>query len=134
MFKRIRTFRFNGKTPSKKNTYGIRVVSAKGKKPFAKIYPSKEYKEFVDDIGSQFVGQPDWPEEPIGRCHIDFSFNFKTKKRTDIDNKATAVLDALQELDILVDDSWQYLPEISVKGQHNVFDGFTITIKELEDA
>lgn len=107
----------------------------KGKngKGFPRAYSSKEYKDFVADMDSQFISQVDYPETPIGKCHIEIEFRFKTNVRTDADNKYTAVLDALQECGIIQDDRWQMVPRATITARKTFADGFTIKIMELED-
>lgn len=107
----------------------------KGKngKGFARAYSSKDYKEFVLDMDSQFISQNDYPEEKVSLCHIDILFRFSTNRRTDADNKLSTVLDALQECGILEDDRWQLTPDIRIRSEKNYRDGFTIKIMEVSD-
>lgn len=133
MYKRIFELNYDGKVPSKKNMYKMRVTPGKFGKMIPRMYKSQECIEFQEDMDSQFISQMDYPEKPLQKVHIDFEFRYSTNRRTDSDNKVTAILDVLQEISILEDDRWQLIPKFSVSSKKAIRDGFKITIMELED-
>ena len=133
MYSRIYTLNYDGKIPSKKNQTRFTMGKGKHGKGFPRAYSSKEYKDFVQEMDSQFISQIDYPDEPLKLVHIEFNFRFSTNRRTDADNKVSAILDALQEVSIIEDDRWQLVPSFTVKSEKSVRDGCTIKIMELEN-
>ena len=133
MYKRIFTLNYDGKIPSKKNQTRFTMGKGRGGKGFPRAYSSKEYKDFVLDMDSQFISQMDYPDEPLGLIHIEFEFRYASNRRTDSDNKVSAILDALQEISIIEDDRWQLVPNFTVKSEKSFRDGCTIKIMELEN-
>ena len=94
-----------GNIPSKKNS---RINTRTGKS-----FPSVDYQRWQNDAIWQVVAQKiQWFREPV---RLDVVLFFGKRGRADMDNKLSSILDMLVKAEVLLDDSWEYVPEISLK-------------------
>lgn len=63
--------------------------------------------------------------------NIDITFYMGTKRRTDIDNKVSSILDMLVDAGVLEDDDWTHVPSIQAHAVYRKSQpGATITISQ----
>lgn len=103
----MKTFKINGRIPSKKNSVIIAVLKGKVMK-----FPSKEYKAWNKSAIEQlsYVGQ-----KLENVKNITISFMLPDKRKTDLTNKAESVMDTLVDAGILLDDNCNVVPELTLK-------------------
>lgn len=130
MYKRIFSLNYDGKIPSKKNQTRFTMGKGRGGKGFPRAYSSKEYKDFVLDMDSQFISQMDYPDEPLGLVHIEFEFRYAKEQKTNSATEASNIIDALEEISIIKNG---IVPNFTVKSEKSFRDGCTIKIMELEN-
>jgi len=90
----------HGQPPSKSNCYKIRS------KPFASLYKTKALKQYEDDFFAQTPGRYRglrWAEPMSVTLHCFFK-----SKQPDLDNAAKAVLDCIQNADVITNDNRVY--------------------------
>ena len=133
MYSRIYTLNYDGKIPSKKNQTRFTMGKGKHGKGFPRAYSSKEYKDFVEEMDSQFISQIDYPDTPLKMVHIVFNFKCCSEDKSPITSKADAILLALNEISILDGFKWNIIPEITISSSKSFRDGCTIKIMELEN-
>jgi hypothetical protein len=102
----------------------------RGGKGFPRAYSSKEYKDFVLDMDSQFISQMDYPDEPLGLVHIEFEFRYAKEQKANSATEASNIIDALEEISIIKNG---IVPNFTVKSEESFRDGCTIKIMELEN-
>jgi|2_EtaG_2_1085320.scaffolds.fasta_scaffold00123_12 Holliday junction resolvase RusA-like endonuclease len=92
------SFTIEGSIPSKKNRH-IRYRNGA-------IGPDASYREWEDQAGWQLKGQKR-PSTPLLKTvEISITIYPKTRRKADLDNKSTSILDLLVKMEILNDDSW----------------------------
>lgn len=90
-----------GNTPSKSNSYRIRV-GGKGKKAFASMYKTAALKKYEDSFFMQ-VGK--FRGEMISD-YFDFEIDvYYPSNRSDLDNSLKVVLDCLQKCKVIKNDN-----------------------------
>lgn len=117
--------------PSKKNSKQIYRNKYTGK-PF--ITSSKNQKEWEK---IEFLNLAKWKNinnfcEIFSKCSISMVFHVKGKRKFDLDNKSTTVLDLLVKCEIIKDDNWEVVPELSLKYQKSDTNYTEILIKKLQ--
>ena len=90
------SFRAIGRVPSKKNS---RITSRKTGRSF----PSAAYVKWHKDTSKQLSVRP---SKTFGECEVQVIIFFPDVRRADVTNKAESVLDWLQDVGIIQDDSW----------------------------
>lgn len=102
----ILEFKIAGETPPKKNN---RVTLKSGK-----TIPSKRHKVWHKHnslLLNKYSGLN------LQRVKIECVFYHEDNRKRDSDNQLSSVLDLLCDLKIITDDSWQNVPEITVKNE-----------------
>lgn len=93
-------FEFSGRVPSKKNN---RVTVTKGINA-GKSFPSRAYREWHQDCALQMNGME--PHFTFRKAKVSIKIIFPDLRKTDVDNKETSILDFLQDMGVIADDSW----------------------------
>jgi Holliday junction resolvase RusA-like endonuclease len=86
-----------GETPSKKNS---KRWIKRGQKTF--LVPSDNYENWEIEKSFELVNIG----SVKGCCTIEMTFFTGTKRRGDLDNKATSILDLLKKYEVIEDDNW----------------------------
>ena len=98
-------FTLNHLTPSKKNQK--RIVFVRGK---TMILPSQKHEEWHEEqMWILKTLKIPLQTKPV---MIAMTFYSDSKRRGDLDNKASSVLDLLKDAGILEDDDWFHVPNI----------------------
>jgi len=96
----------NGDCPSKKNS---RAFSFRGNRPMS--FPGKYYRLWHNDALKQIA-----IEQPLPLLknvkQIEIKVFAKTKRKSDLTNKAESVMDLLVDAGIIEDDNWFIIPEV----------------------
>ena len=72
-----------------------------------------------------------WDEEPLSQTSsMCVTFSISDKRRKDLDNMLTSVLDMLVDCSVLEDDTWQICSNITIRGLEAEQDLTTIQIWE----
>ena len=101
-------FTLKNLVPSKKNSK--RIVFYRGK---TMILPSKAHSDWHEEqMWVLKTLKIPLQTEPV--C-IEMTFFSDSKRRGDLDNKATSVLDLLKDAGILEDDNWFKVPSLILK-------------------
>ncbi len=96
-----------GETPSKKN--GRMLTSKNGR---LLSIPSERYKTWHTQALWQLKKYQPITVYP---CALTIVLWGATKRRWDLDNRATSVLDVLQDAGILVDDDWSHVQTLTIQ-------------------
>lgn len=119
------TLVLTGTVPSKKNS---RINTGIGRS-----FPSTRYTFWQN--GAIIEVRQQTRHRFIKPVSINVVFYMGDLRTTDLDNKLSSVLDMLKECLVIVDDSWQRVPEIHISGEYRKGKpGAEITITELENA
>lgn len=116
-------YRLVGKIPSKKNS---RVNTRTGRS-----FPSKEFSDWQHYAMSEILSQGLVKfNNPV---RITISIAFKDKKRQDLDNRISSILDMLVKIGVIQDDCWTLIPQIQCYAglSENKKTETTIIIEEL---
>lgn len=100
-----------GSVPSLKNNKQI-YINRKTGRPF--ITSSNKTKDWNTDALWQLKGVPPVHEYPVA---MYATFYMKDNRRKDLDNALSTVQDILVKAGILIDDSWQYVPRITLTAE-----------------
>ena len=100
--------KLTGNVPSKKNS---RVRTRSG----ASI-PNKKYYEWQTSALWQVRQQT--RKRFLEPVSVEVVVVFGTKRKADIDNRLTSILDMLVEALVLRDDSWQEVPQMNVRAEY----------------
>jgi Holliday junction resolvase RusA-like endonuclease len=74
-------------------------------------FPSKQYKEWHDDAMKQLMGiKKQELEYPV---YVGIVFTFGDKRKNDIDNRITSIMDLLVDKGIIQDDSYACVDRVS---------------------
>lgn len=105
-------FELKGETPAKKNS---RITLRNGK-----TIPGKQYQQWHNDALKEIFSQkykiPEDVKLPIfSSVSISVTFVHGDKRRRDADNGLSSILDLLVDCNILSDDNWKIVENISVR-------------------
>ncbi len=89
----------NGRIPSKKNS---KRVFARGGRVI--VIPSENHQAWHEEQSYRI--KKFRPKKPIEKCKVKMTFYAPDKRKADLDNKATSILDLLVDNGIILDDSW----------------------------
>lgn len=82
-------------------------------------FVSKEYSTWHRDAVNQITQQMSQITGiPLNLVSIEVSFVFGTKRRTDLSNKFESIADLLVDVGILVDDCWQVMNPVMIRGSY----------------
>ena len=95
-----------GRIPSKKNS---RMIFRKGGRNFN--IPSKQYKQWHQNAALHLLGKIKLRDVKL----IELKFFLPDNRITDLTNKAESIMDLLVDSSILINDSWQCVPELHLK-------------------
>ena len=98
------------------------------------LLPSLKYKEWHEKTGWIISSQSNHhTEKPTKKCTIDIEFIMPDKRRADMDNKASSILDLLVDNGVIEDDSFFCVTALNLqyKGINKEKAGAKITIKEV---
>ena len=100
------------RTPSKKNSKQISLNRRTGQRF---IRSSDDYTEWhTNALKLLRIKYP--VREAINHAvQIHIEFTFGDKRRCDLTNKAESVMDLLVDAGILTDDSWQFVPRVTLE-------------------
>jgi crossover junction endodeoxyribonuclease RusA len=73
------------------------------------VLPSKKYENWVDTISYELKQRK--PKEPFNEISLEYIFYVPDKRRRDVDNLVSGVLDILVDLEFLKDDDWKTITE-----------------------
>lgn len=101
-------FSITGRIPSKKNS---RISTRSGRS-----FPSKKFSEWhkkaIKEVSEEWNGEP-----ATYVREIVLAFKMPDNRRKDLTNAAESVMDLLVDAQILKDDCWQVIPNITLLGQ-----------------
>ena len=117
----IKQYILQGSVPSKKNS---RINTYNGRS-----FPSKAYTEWHANAGAQLLEQG---IVNFTKVELDIQFEFRTNRRTDLDNKLSSILDLLVDMGIIEDDRWQIVGDMRIHAENGNEDMTTITIRGVE--
>ena len=98
-------FQLKGNTPSKKNSKNI--TYAKGR---MMVIPSKKHKDWHEE--QMWVMKSLRIPLQTKPVMIAMTFFADSKRRGDLDNKASSVLDLLKDGGVIEDDDWFHVPKV----------------------
>jgi Holliday junction resolvase RusA-like endonuclease len=98
----------NGNIPSKKNS---RINFCRGNRPIS--IPSNEYRKWHEEQSWQIARHR--PKEPIKKCKIEFVYWVATKRKADLDNKNSSILDLLVDCQFIEDENYFVVVEENSK-------------------
>lgn len=116
----MKQYILHGTVPAKKNS---RINTRSGRS-----FPSRRYTEWHEQASLEILAQG---IQQFARVRITVEFQFRTNRRTDLDNKLSSILDLFQDLGILEDDRWQIVPEVVMTASLGKEDITLITLEEL---
>lgn len=95
-----------GRIPSKKNS---KFMARRGDRTY--LLPKPEYTAWHEEQSWKIKKLP----EPINNVkEVMICFWFPDNRKTDLTNKAESIMDLLVDNKILVDDSWQFVPVLTL--------------------
>ena len=100
-----------GQVPSLKNNKQLFINRRTGKHF---ITSSQQTKDWNEEALWQLATAKPVTEYPVA---LYLTFYCKDNRRRDMDNMLSSVLDILVKADVLVDDSWQYVPRITLTAE-----------------
>ena len=118
----MKLYVLHGTIPAKKNS---RINTRSGRS-----FPSRRYAEWHEQAGLEIMSQG---VQQFRQVRMTVAFQFRTNRRTDLDNKLSSILDLLQDLGILEDDRWQVVPEITLTAQLGSEDITQIMLEEISE-
>lgn len=83
--------------------------------------PSKAYREWHDEavvMSKIQATKQDWSMKKGDRAKITGIIYCATLRKTDIDNKLSSFLDMIVDANIIPDDNWQTIPEITIRADY----------------
>ena|SRR3990167_1901030 len=98
-----------GDTPSKKNS---RNIFCRGGKPVNT--PNQRYKDWHEDALWQLKEQKVFAC-PYQEIKLEITIYPKTKRKSDLTNKAESIMDLLVDAEVIDDDHWFICKEINLK-------------------
>ena len=98
-------FTLKGSTPSKKNSKNI--IYAKGR---MMVIPSKKHGDWHEE--QMWVMKSLKIPLQTNPVMITMTFFADNKRRGDLDNKASSILDLLKDAGVLEDDDWFHVPNV----------------------
>lgn len=116
----MKQYVLHGTVPAKKNS---RINTRSGRS-----FPSRRYTEWHEQASLEILSQG---IQRFTRVRMTIVFQFRTNRRTDLDNKLSSILDLFQDLGILEDDRWQVVPEIAMSASLGKEDITLIMLEEL---
>lgn len=117
----MKQYLLHGTIPAKKNN---RINTKSGRS-----FPSRRYSEWHEQASLEILSQK---IAHFNKVRISVAFEFRTNRRTDLDNKLSSILDLFQDLGIIEDDRWQVVPEIVLQARLGKEDLTTITLEEID--
>lgn len=112
------TLTYKGAVTAKKNSKQI-IFNRWSGKPM--LISNRRAKKQENDMAWDFLMQAKEAGWPCGEDRTNSSFHIEIKiwnkdyRRRDLDNQATAILDALTNAQIIPDDSVDYVPRLNVE-------------------
>lgn len=97
-----------GRVPSKKNS---KRVFARGGRVI--VIPSENHQLWHEEQSYRI--KKFRPKKPIEKCEIRMMFYAPDKRKTDLDNKSTTILDLLVDNQIISDDSWFVVNKLTLE-------------------
>ena len=121
---KIHTLTLNGRIPSKKNS---KIFARRGQRTF--LIPSNKYTQWHKEASLEVKQQQIQMVNNVSEIQLEFVM--PDNRKTDLTNKAESVMDLLVDCGIIEDDSWQFIPllTLSCKGKNKDKPGVTIWIK-----
>lgn len=83
--------------------------------------PSKAYREWHDEavvMSKIQATKQGWSMEKGDKAKIAGIIYCATLRKTDIDNKLSSFLDMIVDANIIPDDNWQTIPEITIRADY----------------
>ena len=113
--------------PSQKNSKMIAYNKSTGR-PFVMSNP--KVKQWQSEVASMLYGLP----KIVGPVKISMEFIHKDRRKKDLDNECTSILDALKNNRIIEDDNCDIVREISLKfsGVNKERYGVEINIEKIK--
>lgn len=114
------TLTYHGVVTAKKNSKQI-IWNRRTNRPM--LISNKRAKKQETDMAWDFLMQAKEQGWPCGEDRENSTFSIeievwnKDRRRRDLDNQATAILDALTNAQVIPDDSVDFVPKLSVKYQ-----------------
>lgn len=96
-----------GDTPSKKNS---KIISCRGRFPI--VLSSKNYTQWHGQASKQLQGATKWSGEVSS---ITLTIFPRTKRKSDLTNKAESLMDLLVDCNIIEDDNWFICPKVEIE-------------------
>ena len=87
-----------GSIPSKKN---CKIMICRGSRPL--IISSQKYRDWHTEQAYRIAQYR--PNKPYSECFIEIRYFMPDKRKTDMDNKASSILDLLKDMEFIVDDN-----------------------------
>ena len=116
-------YKITGRIASKKNSK--QIITVKGR---PMLIPSSAYKTWHKS--ALYELRPQVSGEPINKCsEIKILIKRKDKRKFDIDNSTSSILDTLVDAKILEDDNWSVVPKLTVEYMRAEEDCAEITIE-----
>ena len=124
------SFILQGRTPSKKNNKRVVTNRSTGKPMIISSFDFMVWQnEAIVSLMAQHV-----PRQEIQCCKINFHFTMGDKKRTDIDNKISSILDMLVKYRTIAGDHWQVVRELKATADFQKdFWSCKVMIEEIEE-
>ena len=101
------TLSLPGRVPSKKNSkrwlkFGARMA----------LVPSAQFNAWHEEMMLRVRRYR--PKKPIQQAKVAITFFAETRRNFDLTNAAESVMDLLVDAEILADDSWSVVPEVTL--------------------
>ena len=97
-----------GEIPSKKNS---KMIICRGARPM--VLPSVKYKEWHTEWAYKIASSR--PNKPLERCKVEILYYAGTKRKKDLDNANSSILDLLKDTGYILDDNWFVVEEVNSK-------------------
>lgn len=123
----ITEFYLSGPVPSKKNSRvnfrgkGGRLISLPGE-----AY-TKWHKENLPTARTLALTSGLHKDRPF---YLSVSVQFKDRRRRDLDNALSSILDLLVDAGVIPDDCWERVPQISISGSKGDSDMVRVTLSQ----
>ena len=98
----------NGRIPSKKNS---KRVFSRGNRVI--VIPSENHEVWHEEQSYRIKRFR--PKKPIEKCEVEMMFYAPDRRRADLDNKSTTILDLLVDNQIILDDSWFVINKLTLE-------------------
>jgi Holliday junction resolvase RusA-like endonuclease len=90
-------FNIEGSIPSKKN---CKIMICRGSRPL--IISSQKYRDWHTEQAYKIARYR--PNKPYNECKIEIRYWLPNKRKSDMDNKSSSILDLLKDMEFIEDD------------------------------